>query len=156
MTFASHPYNHSLISWPPLFLSFVCVDNNTQERKTSETPGLLLLCIVTQMKGKNEGGLGTRLYNHALKPHESMPYRYGAEHMQVVCYAVESELLEEVGHECCSGVEEWLQLPKRDLLAFVTLVEDVLYLGEPPGMEEETGEGERGERKGDGKVDERG
>ena len=105
------------------------------------------------MKGKNEGGLGTRLYNHALKPHESMPYRYGAEDVQVVCYAVESKLLEEVGHECCSGVEECLQLSKRDLLAFVTLVEDVLDLGEPPGVE---GEGEREERKGDGKVDERG
>ena len=79
-----------------------------------------------------------------------MPYRYGAENVQIVCYAVESELLEEVSHECCSGVEECLQLPERDLLALVALVEDVLDLREPPGMEEEMEEGEREERKGDG------
>lgn len=103
------------------------------------------------MKGKNGGRPGNEAISPHTKPHESMPYRYGAENVQVVCYAVESELLEEVGHECCSGVEECLQLSERDQLALVTLVEDVLDLGEPPGMEEEMGEGEREERKGVGR-----
>ena len=64
-----------------------------------------------------------------------MPYRCMAENMQVVCYAVEGKLLEQVSHECGGGIEEGLQLSERDLLALVALVEDVQDLREPPGEE---------------------
>lgn len=67
--------------------------------------------------------------------HKNMPYRCSAENMQVVCYAVEGKLLEQVSHECGGGIEEGLQLSERDLLALVALVEDVLDLREPPGEE---------------------
>ena len=71
--------------------------------------------------------------------HENVPYRCTAENVEVVCYAVEGKLLEQVCHECGGGIEECLQLPKRDLLALVALVEDVLDLKEPPGVEKKWG-----------------
>ena len=69
-----------------------------------------------------------------------------AENVEVVCYAVEGKLLEQVCHECGGGVEECLQLPERDLLALVALVEDVLDLREPAGVEKKWGQCEREER----------
>ena len=73
------------------------------------------------------------------EPHENVPYRCMAENVEIVCYAVEGKLLEQVSHECRSGIEECLQLPERDLLALVALVEDVLDLKEPPGVEKKWG-----------------
>ena len=76
-------------------------------------------------------------------------YFQRAPHVLVVFDTVEGKFAEQVRHQDCGRIKEAFQLPKRDKLTTVSLVENVLYFRKPPDERKGREGGREGGREDD-------